>query len=577
MMMITTEVANRVILIGCVLICFLIPCAVGSGQELSQPVDIWGDSDAQSATFAALVKDLLTWLKNKTGSVELSLITHGEALEDLVRGVNPMVAMVLEYGRLRAILDDQVRTLVAAQDEQIRVLTTRTNDLHAIVVAQTEQGHLLTAMANDIHNLAVALTEDARLLKSATNDIHQLAVAQAEDARTLKAVTHDIHQLAVAQAEDARRLKAVTHDIHQLAVAQTEDARRLKIVTSGVHKLAVVEADHGRRLAILRDNVTAIAAVEDQHTKALDHVKNQLGEWRGALDYIVDLISGRKQLKAARKASVRIVAFAEDPDYATRGCGSLVEMEGNHFVVTVDHLADKFQANLSTVDLELEGGAVFHPSGPALRFQGALDLALLPVEFQPEFEGITLTVSRTPIVVGMPLWGMSFQAGGFVVQHCRSLECEEAITVETDCAGTEGFSGTGYVGDDGVLAAVHVGDGVFDHADGPSSGMNTIELRKAQRKTLVKWNETSRECSVDTVAIPPHCFEEILGSMEQICRNPRAKVAEAYHLWALVDQEGPGALEGAAEVMSDPSSVDDAPDVDQANADEKNEIGLPGV
>jgi hypothetical protein len=85
----------------------------------------------------------------------------------------------------------------------------------------------------------------------------------------------------------------MANDIHNLALAQAEDARLLNAVTNDIYQLAVVEADHGRRLAILRDNFTAIAAVEDKHTKALGDVKNQLGEWRVALNSIVDLISVR--------------------------------------------------------------------------------------------------------------------------------------------------------------------------------------------------------------------------------------------------------------------------------------------
>jgi hypothetical protein len=272
-------------------------------------------------------------------------------------------------------------------------------------------------------------------------------------------------------------------------------------------------------------------------------IKQELKALWAALKSLEEKLSGSRPIDVARDSSVEVI-YEDHLQNTTRGCGNLVEINGQMYVATAGHVTQAFGDSNRFPTLTLDPSGRNHPLKPigrAIRSRD-FDAALIPVQYEQNLSGVALTVSGSPVKLGTMLWGISPQLGRRVLQYCRVIEVSPKV-LEADCGGTEGFSGTGYVNSDGFLVGIHEGDSYFPHSG--EEGWHGNESYVPPRPDTFggasvgvlnrQWNKTLDIClKVTELPMPRTCFDGMFSAMQLSNRNPSSTVGEAYHLLELV-------------------------------------------
>jgi hypothetical protein len=286
-----------------------------------------------------------------------------------------------------------------------------------------------------------------------------------------------------------------------------------------------------------RDSTARSDIVEKSLNGRIDDVSTSLADATKEL-------SGQKAIKMTNLSRVAI-SYPINATSTQLGCGTLVLMDGYPYVASAGHVFDHFPAHdpaaLTTMNLTMHDGSPLNLTRPPLTFQGFstelsfFDLALLPVQSESFQLPWAQEVSRLPIPIGTPLFGMSSQPDQVVLQYCRTLEALPDY-MQADCGGAKGFSGTGYGDPSGVLVAVHLGSDNYRHAAGAETSETSEKVSLPSPGTpgeLVReWNQTKRKCHFSSP-----CASHLFSTIELASRNPRMQVGEAYHLWKLFEKD----------------------------------------
>jgi hypothetical protein len=205
-----------------------------------------------------------------------------------------------------------------------------------------------------------------------------------------------------------------------------------------------------------------------------------------------------------------------------------------------------------------------------------LDLALVPLDMpEDRVRERCITVSQSEMTPVVKLGGVSLQDNHLLFLNCEVEEWFRNMTGETNCDGGRGFSGTGYADPDGILAAIHMGDGYYPHVgDGEEAEAFSYTLDEMREKTIEICTqpspELSDECVEDLVstialsvrdhgstavdqmrtqtmnrcnrAVPgvwEQCVKSLIDTMTLLRRNPKSTVVDASCLFDLLNPDGP--------------------------------------
>jgi hypothetical protein len=244
-------------------------------------------------------------------------------------------------------------------------------------------------------------------------------------------------------------------------------------------------------------------------------------------------LTGEQALKFANAASVQIEVTPATNRGNTMGCGTIVEIDGDLFVATNRHL---FVCENGThcrrhTKLSLLGGTLLQ-SRCAERWHKVYDLALIPIHDIPGVRG--LKVLNHPPMLGTTLWSISNREHGAVMGICHVLE-KKRLWFESNCGGTHGFSGTGYLNGAGELVGVHKGQGEFNHME---EGFGNVTERDEVLSFEYDWDATVGECTRPTNngTLSVACLELLKTYIQVAARNPRTSVVPGYILHDLARQ-----------------------------------------
>jgi hypothetical protein len=229
--------------------------------------------------------------------------------------------------------------------------------------------------------------------------------------------------------------------------------------------------------------------------------------------------------------------------------GILVKMSGNRsFVATCKHvlLATSATPNFTSAckrkirSLTMISGQELNQTGdPLFPSHDDVDIALIPVAQIPDLEGVK--VSETKVTPGATIYGVSNRENGVAYLQCQVIDRDPRATYrwQTNCGGTHGFSGTGYLATNGELVGLHKGQGRFLHFPETSDkGLDergrTSEIDEDFSARKVQEKQFNDSCS----AIPMSCRETLIQTVHLIARNPRSSLEDATYLNIL--EESPG-------------------------------------
>jgi hypothetical protein len=167
------------------------------------------------------------------------------------------------------------------------------------------------------------------------------------------------------------------------------------------------------------------------------------------------------------------------------------------------------------------------------------DLAAIPVQCVPGRFALSLAVTEPRM--GVMVKGISYREKNVVGMACEVQE-KRTHGYESNCPGTHGFSGAGYLDLSGDLTVIHSGAGNFSHFAGGS-----VNEELMQSSIEYDWRLTNETCiRAWTAGHAPdtkmnqtdfmQCLNRLRESFELSSRNPRTRMAAAVHLIALVER-----------------------------------------
>jgi hypothetical protein len=128
--------------------------------------------------------------------------------------------------------------------------------------------------------------------------------------------------------------------------------------------------------------------------------------------------------------------------------------------------------------------------------------------------------------------------------------------LESNCGGTWGFSGTGYLNNQGELRAVHEGEAQFRHSYGEfSQGIEngSEPFGSKEGASQDTWRDAETDCLNGSQAamVTPQCLKSLKHAWNVAVLNPRMNLIPAHYLYELARNA----------TTNQPPSVMQAPDV----------------
>jgi hypothetical protein len=242
----------------------------------------------------------------------------------------------------------------------------------------------------------------------------------------------------------------------------------------------------------------------------------------------------------AAAAAVKVSISPCSPLGNCHASGILVKMSGNRsFVATCKHVllamsdtpnstgACKRKIRSLTM---ISGQKLAQTGDPLFPSAAAVDVALIPVAQIPDLEGVK--VSQTKVTPGATIYGVSNRENGVAYLQCQVIDREPWAPYrwQTNCGGTHGFSGTGYLATNGELVGLHRGQGQFLHfLETSDKGLDECGTSGTDEGFSVG-EEQVRQFNENCSAIPMSCREALIQTVHLIARNPRSSLEDATYL-----------------------------------------------
>jgi hypothetical protein len=294
-------------------------------------------------------------------------------------------------------------------------------------------------------------------------------------------------------------------------------------------RFTTLEQSMEQRFTTLNESVEQrFTTLEQSMEQTIDRLTKYIDE---RLQLFEQTITGSSSIVAASNTAVRIEISPGSLDRNnTMASGNLISIAGMCYVSTCRHvLVDNESLPRTIESLRLVDNTTLKVSGTC-SFSSKWDLALVPVSCPGN--RTPLTVAHEEPKVGTRLFGMSHRPHGLVLLPCSILE-KRVKTYETDCPGTHGFSGTGYLNGEGTLIALHSGSGMFGHLNDWRSDLESMnssfdfDWTRARTICTEAW-QTQKEVG--------KCFSRLRELIEVTARNPRTRVVSAVHLRKLANK-----------------------------------------
>ncbi|KAK8884607.1 hypothetical protein M9Y10_043723 [Tritrichomonas musculus] len=329
----------------------------------------------------------------------------------------------------------------------------------------------------------------------------------------------------------------------------------------------------------INTKIDSLNTTIDSLNTTIDSLKTKIDSLNQTLQTISEQQNHKKAFILARNSSCKIITI-DSEGRLIFGCGNLITINDKFYVSTCLHVVYDKQ-NQKTYKLhriEFTDMKLLNFVNNILIFSNSIDLALIEVSPDMIHQKYAIKPLNQDFSYGQSLIGISYRQKYTSMLSCRivekqnymtKMESEESLELITNCGGSNGYSGTGFLNDDGFLIAIHTGSGDFieNIQINPSSESSDFEyemedgteksnitdtihnfitnltdytlniMKTQQRNQTLSVHEFVDQNSIrykNFASVTNQLYQEIRKESQIISRNPRAEALSAKAIYNLI-------------------------------------------
>jgi prefoldin subunit 5 len=244
-------------------------------------------------------------------------------------------------------------------------------------------------------------------------------------------------------------------------------------------------------------------------------------------DVITKKFSGEHSFMLARESTVSITFSPPSSLNNTNACGSVVEINGNLYIATAAHVIFNNESNCTrSIEriADVYGHNISFSTYGLIHNNPNIDIALIPITGTKVIENVKpLKVPKENIEMPSIIISTSIRNGALVYLYCHVLEIH-AERLITNCGGTHGHSGSGYLTLNGEFIGIHKGQGPIAHLEGDEESLGKKMLE-----------DFGSECWNPNKYFSDECQKKFINISSFHSRNPRCTVVPSSFLRSLSD------------------------------------------
>lgn len=191
----------------------------------------------------------------------------------------------------------------------------------------------------------------------------------------------------------------------------------------------------------------------------VSEVNHKLDTMNHDMKESVFILQHKKAIFLAEHSSGRIKINQTLKDGNQHACGSLISFNDIYYFATNLHVVFDYDTNRvrKIEEIVLYDGTILNFSNSIIMFNNIKlpDIALIVVSPNTIQKSHAAVPSNYKNYLGQQIIAISNKEMRPVFEKCNVVEIINKYSIQTNCGGTHGSSGTGYLDDDGYLVAIH--------------------------------------------------------------------------------------------------------------------------
>jgi len=277
----------------------------------------------------------------------------------------------------------------------------------------------------------------------------------------------------------------------------------------------------------------------------LSQTKNELSQTKNELSQIKsdnskfreihEVTSDEKTIPLTYSSSVIVEIEPVSALNNSLGSGTLITLDEKLYISTCRHVLINTQKNCKRRITSIRTYKEIVSINPEnVYFPNSLEVDAALIEVKPEWTTKTnmtaVRVSENNVSIFSKLWGTTYREKGLVgVPPCHIVELDsnqEKRQHQSNCGGTHGFSGMGYLGNE-ILRCIHTGEGEITHMDPKLTRGDKLTQSDNEFSSWSSLEQKAKNNCIGESVFTEICFLSFLSLTHLQARNPRTTVTDA--------------------------------------------------